>query len=103
MASANHEDFSSSSSSSPSEGLQDFTHEDTEWQDVDEEQGDDVSFVGLFDGQRYSSMEEMLQQTKEHSGLDVRRTIQQLGGYVDLQLQRCVVRLVLWSIAAATR
>ena len=80
MASAQGDDESSSISSSLSEDLPDFTHEDVEWQDVNEDQGDDVVFIGLFDGQKYSSLDEMLQQIKESNGVDIRHIIKQLGG-----------------------
>lgn len=75
-------DSNSSSASDPNEP-QDFTREDTEWQDVDAEQdGDDVTYISLFDNERFSRLEDMLDYCAGKHGVDIRQTVRRLGGCV---------------------
>lgn len=72
----------SSSTSSASVEKQDFTHEDTEWQDVEQEEGDDVRYRSLFDTETFGELGEMLQHCKERHGVDIKERIKMLGGCV---------------------
>ena len=75
-----HPSDGSSSASSNSDEQQDFTREDTEWQDVGDEEGEELTYIGLFDNEKYSSLEDMLQHTREKHGVDIKGVIKQLGG-----------------------
>lgn len=72
----------SSSSSLASVEAQDFTREDVEWQDVEQEEGEDVRYTSFFDGETFGSLEDMLRHCKERHRVDVKERIKTLGGCV---------------------
>lgn len=71
-----------SSSSTADDEAPDFTQEDKEWQDVDEEQGEDLTYISLFDEKKFSTLDDMLLYCKEKHEMDFGKVVTQLGGCV---------------------
>lgn len=73
-------DSDTDSSSSSDAGEQDFTQEDTEWQDVEGDEGEALQYTSLVDGEVFSSMGAMLDHCRK--AIDVREKIAAFGGCV---------------------